>query len=118
MLESIMCVKSHFYQSLSAINWTISSEYKTRQIEQLSAVTQVFFVLQVTSDGEVVVTWEDDHVSSFSHDWLREYGFTADKQQERETNLSLPLVLWNNATMQDKVPKFKFDDVSFWETVQ
>ena len=59
------------------------------------------------------MTWEDDHVSSFSDDWLREYGFTADKQQERETNLSLPLVLWNNATMQDKVPKFKFDDVSF-----
>ena len=73
----------------------------------------MFLVLQITTDGDIVVTWEDDHVSSFSHDWLREYGFTADKQQEREANLSLPLVLWNNATMQDKVPKFKFDDVSF-----
>ena len=82
------------------------------QIKQLQSLS-VFFDLQVTSDGDIVVTWEDDHVSSFSHDWLRDYGFTADKQLERETNLSLPLVLWNNATMQDKVPKFKFDDVSF-----
>ncbi len=68
-------------------------------------------LLQVDDQGEMVLTWNDGHVSTFSHDWLTENGFASEKQREREKHLSLPLLPWNHAEMQDKVPEVTFDAV-------
>ena len=66
--------------------------------------------LQVTGNGELSVTWPDDHKSVFKIDWLKKRKFSQEGISRRLAYLSRPQTLWN-AELQNNIPTFNYDEV-------
>ena len=59
------------------------------------------------------ITWDDEHVSSYSFDWLKKRSFTEKTHQERLRffNQEPDRVYWSSGYIQENLPVFQFDQV-------